>query len=165
MVTAVNRARNHGSARLGGAVSTANAGESVVIGGQTFITGNGAGQTPLQSGNPATSMTAVTSPAIRSSQLSTRTTTTRASVVQARQVPEAAVCSLHWVASAGNLSITLFLSVFMYIRMRKNRSNRRSHRRSRRHHSKTMKRNRRGGNANMASSLYKPVAPSPRSQC
>ena len=42
--------------------------------------------------------------------------------------------------------------------MRKNRSNRRSHRRSRRHHSKTMKRNRRGGNANMASSLYKPVA-------
>ena len=52
MVTAVNRARNHGSGRLGGAVSTANAGESVVIGGQTFITGNGAGQTPLQSGNP-----------------------------------------------------------------------------------------------------------------
>ena len=42
--------------------------------------------------------------------------------------------------------------------MRKNRSNRRSHRRSRRHHSKTMKRVHRGGNANMTSSLYKPVA-------
>jgi hypothetical protein len=39
--------------------------------------------------------------------------------------------------------------------MRKNRSNRRSHRR---HHSKTMKRRHRGGNANMASSLYTPAA-------
>jgi hypothetical protein len=52
MVTAVNGARNHGSARLGGAVSTTNVGDSIVIGGETFITGTGAGQTPLQSGNP-----------------------------------------------------------------------------------------------------------------
>ena len=52
MVTAVNKAVNHGSSRLGGAVSTANVGDSIVIGGETFITGTGAGQTPLQSGNP-----------------------------------------------------------------------------------------------------------------
>jgi hypothetical protein len=52
MVTSVNGARNHGTGRLAGAVSTANVGDSVVIGGQTFITGTGAGQTPLQSGNP-----------------------------------------------------------------------------------------------------------------
>ena len=52
MVTAVNRAVNHGSSRLGGAVSTANVGDAIVIGGETFITGTGAGQTPLQSGNP-----------------------------------------------------------------------------------------------------------------
>lgn len=52
MVTAVNKAVNHGSSRLGGAVSTANVGDSIVIGGQTFVTGTGAGQTPLQSGNP-----------------------------------------------------------------------------------------------------------------
>jgi hypothetical protein len=52
MVTAVNKAVNHGSSRLGGAVSTANVGDSVVIGGQTFVTGTGSGQTPLQSGNP-----------------------------------------------------------------------------------------------------------------
>lgn len=42
--------------------------------------------------------------------------------------------------------------------MRKNRSNRRrSHRRSRRHH-KTARRHHRGGNAGVASSLYKPVS-------
>lgn len=51
-VVGVNVARNHSAVKNAGAISDAGVGKTETIGTTVFTSGNGAGQIPVQSGNP-----------------------------------------------------------------------------------------------------------------